>query len=598
MENRQVLYNVMTRRSSIPAAFRQRRTFRQAFPFNALLSVVALAALALSAGTALAGTDSKPTLESNRPLFMVPVPDHPLNQSLKPEIYAEGLEQAIETIQAASVDLAALEYISAGDGSAVRTKLVRGVPGQALAVRLPGHDRLLTLHISRIEQKGDVRSLSGKVAGHPSSLFTITMQGASVLAKIHLGPKLYVLEDPPGLSTHILKVVDKRRIPAAAYRDDTPSASSFSSAAKGLTEIVKATVSTKSLPENGNVRVLFLYTPAVQNRNNVTTLTNNIIAETNASLLDSSVAGHFYVTKAGANVLSNNFDTLCNRGILDRMGFETFEFSNLSNDMDAVYADIAFAIVKTDNTLGDCHDDEDFGRVGGAARPFDPADPVALSTDTYAVGDLTAPHEIGHVFGGEHEDPDCIDHQTGVPSSACGWVPDSGPYFQTMMGGYVDTNCSFDGLPASCERIAYWSDPNLFVNGEYIGDSGARMVDALQGTSGQSATMGRVARQWDNSDPYPYSRPSAPSSLTVHDEQCYGLHTVSWSSSTNADHYQLLRSLSSSFSSPEVIFRGASTGTGITVDSGTWYLRARACNGDGCSDVGEQKSASYYPGCN
>jgi hypothetical protein len=91
--------------------------------------------------------------------------------------------------------------------------------------------------------------------------------------------------------------------------------------------------------------------------------------------------------------------------------------------------------------------------------------------------------------------------------------------------------------------------------------------------------------------------PMVPSSLSKMSESCYGFHWAFWKAQPNATSYQLWRSTSSSFSSPVMIYSGPSTNADFNVSSGTWYLRARACNANGCSGWTNQVSATRVNYC-
>lgn len=121
-----------------------------------------------------------------------------------------------------------------------------------------------------------------------------------------------------------------------------------------------------------------------------------------------------------------------------------------------------------------------------------------MSADTYALGDLTALHEIGHTLGGQHtyearptasqftlgDDSHGIDGVAGVGADAVEW--------QTIMGGYrpVDAlGCKFDFAVTGpemqpCERLPYFSNPLLSaqLNGQVI-SLGTTQVTDLPGAA-------------------------------------------------------------------------------------------------------------------
>ncbi len=89
-------------------------------------------------------------------------------------------------------------------------------------------------------------------------------------------------------------------------------------------------------------------------------------------------------------------------------------------------------------------------------------------------------------------------------------------------------------------------------------------------------------------DPRPLSKFSA---------QCFGLYDLEWASIPTATSYKLYRSSSASFTSPVQIYSGSGTSWYVNVSSGTWYLRAKACNAYGCSGYSNQVSASRLGYC-
>lgn len=96
----------------------------------------------------------------------------------------------------------------------------------------------------------------------------------------------------------------------------------------------------------------------------------------------------------------------------------------------------------------------------------------------------------------------------------------------------------------------------------------------------------------------PAAVPAAPSPLTKISDSCFGAYWMDWSTQPNATSYQLWRSTSSGFGSPVMLYSGPGTGTDIEVTYGTWYLRARACNANGCGSWTNQVSATRLNYCN
>lgn len=310
------------------------------------------------------------------------------------------------------------------------------------------------------------------------------------------------------------------------------------------------------------------------------------------------VSGTNFVTLAELRVLGTNFTTTgdrCRDHILDRMQQRTGAFQHLDAWMEVAYADIGLAIVTTEpGYTSDCGS---LGRIGGKATFIthypDHQQPFAMTTDTYALGDLTAAHEIGHVLNGAHNAHAHCTYQGGtIPNFACGYAP-SHCDWQTMMGGYV--SCSFDPLePPSQQptvRIARWSNPNVNYNGEPTGVGGSYPY-ARNMAAALNVNMPHAAG-WKGTQATP---PSAPNPISAHTFYCFGQNAVQWTAQSGAVEYRLFQSHSPSFTSPFLVYSGPGTGTLVNVNS-TAYLRARACNSGGCSPYSQQVTAHYQSWC-
>ncbi len=239
----------------------------------------------------------------------------------------------------------------------------------------------------------------------------------------------------------------------------------------------------------------------------------------------------------------------------------------------------------------------DGGRIGGAGYLIPTEDypehpnPFANVTHTYALGDLTALHEIGHIFNGRHE-VGCSFGTGTIPAYACGYAPIHCQW-QTMMGSYTQCGFDFEVDPDDqpVVRLARWSNPNVDYNGEPTGVPGAgptgrNMAAALNVNMPHAAT-------WKGSQA---SQPSAPDPISNLSHHCWGLNTVYWTEQPGLVEYRLYQSESPNFSSPMLIYSGSGTATGINVDQ-TTYLRVKACNSGGCSPDSAQVTATYTPGC-
>ena len=102
-----------------------------------------------------------------------------------------------------------------------------------------------------------------------------------------------------------------------------------------------------------------------------------------------------------------------------------------------------------------------------------------------------------------------------------------------------------------------------------------------------NASDGILTREDQSDSTFSLTTCTPPSTPTLNDPGATdtdGNYTVSWSSVSGATNYTLEEDTSSSFSSPTVVYSGASTSKYITGKSnGTYYYRVKACNACGCS---------------
>lgn len=230
--------------------------------------------------------------------------------------------------------------------------------------------------------------------------------------------------------------------------------------------------------------------------------------------------------------------------------------------------------------------------MGGQAFAIgNSVDAHGLSADNYldAAADYTGVHEMGHMLGGRHPQdsnlsPTAI--QRGIINTT-----DPNNKWQTMMANYQSLSsgtCTFMGPTSDfCERIPYFSNPNLSYNGDPLGYSNANMKNFLNGAM-------YAASNWETE---PLPPPAAPTSLSVTSGQCYGFSETSWNSSNNATSYQLYKSTHLYFYSPTLVYTGSQTGSFVIVSSGGWNLRVKACNAAGCSGYSNQVYAAYANYC-
>ncbi len=490
------------------------------------------------------------------------VPGDPVPRGL--EKAARGpFGPALESMRYVSVDVGALREITGDEGELV---LVDDLPivGHRFDVVLPGEGRV-TLQVDQVVQLfPGVTTYAGTLESDHGATFTFSVEDGKLLGSLSLGRYRWVVKPDAAGGLHTLKKLDKARIPRIPddVDSDVPAVP-----LKGSFEKVQG---------SGNVRVLFLHANNVPNAGMTA---SNIVSEMNQALRNSQVSFNNRITSAGLQLVPANFNGQNRADILEQMDDRVAPFQDLKEkDMFFASADVAFLLIQEDFSVF-----PGFGRVGGLANNFNPANPYALSTDDYAVViDLTALHELGHVFGGQHED-----YGSGIQRPK---IQANGDWM-TLMGGYIDADCQFVTHPGpqTCERIPYFSNPAVYYMGERTGIVGAADMESYL-----ESTMRTVSGWHETGDP---SAPSPPDPISSVSEKCYGLNEVTWTAQSGATDYELYRSTSSSFTNPTLIYNGTGTSTVINVTYGTWYLRARACDVDGCSNYTAQVSATRFSGC-
>lgn len=354
------------------------------------------------------------------------------------------------------------------DGSSVKS--VTDAHGQSVeesfeegfVMQLPGGPEV-TLITKRVHSYIDsVETVSGTVKDVDSGYFTLSIEDGKVYGQVNIEFFAYDIRFDEAVGQHVLAEIDQAMVPKHApepLRENTEDQTRQKIAA------IPAMLSSTT---NGTVRVLILHASDVPN---VTVLASNIISSINDTFFGGGMDPDLHVTLAGLRNLNDDLDGVCNPEMLELMTDEDPPFTALANWKSVDHADVVLTIATTDNAETACGED---GRIGGRASALlDGEAPYAVAMNTFAVGDFTAAHELGHVFGGGHSDWTVDDlefySQDAAPYSR-GLIAGDGEW-QTIMGGYNRNGCNFSPtLPnPDCVRIPFWSDPSKYYDGESRG---------------------------------------------------------------------------------------------------------------------------------
>ncbi|QOC21321.1 hypothetical protein IC757_09660 [Wenzhouxiangella sp. AB-CW3] len=494
-----------------------------------------------------------------------------------------------ETVQSWTVnlDLDALTAIEGPNGTRIATD--RGAPlsGQRLALPVPKRSTPLQLKIDTVhEGKDGMITYAGKIDGDDGSLVAITVDQEALLGRIHHSEGFtYLLESRLDSPQYTLSIIDQTLIPRPEKKHHNHlSPQNVEQEQKQAP--TRRDQSAQPMSSGGEVRVLVMYTPAVAQQENIALMANNIIATFNQSLSYSGVNSSNFVTLAGLRNINDNLSTSghrCRDEILFDKSNEEEAFSNISDWMSEDWADMGLTIMTTETGYTECS--PWYSRAYGGAAFFIPESaypehpfPYANTTHTFAMADLTAIHEIGHVLNGRHED--C--GGSPQPTFACGYAP-SHCDWQTIMGGYV--NCDFEENDPPDQqptvRIARWSNPDVNYIGEKTGETSRNMAAALD-------TNMPYAAGWKGPQPTP---PQPPNPVSIQPEFCWGMNTLQWTAQPDATEYRVFQTNSS-----VPVYSGPGTQTLVNYSSPT-TLVVRACNAGGCSADSQQVTTTYYAGC-
>ena len=471
------------------------------------------------------------------------VPDRDLTGS-DGDVARLGFNEALKSARLVDIDVGGMT-----DGLSAGSTLKFALPGSGEA----------DLVVQTVQQLlPGVTTFSGHVADDENSDFTFSINSGKLVGSIRQGTHAWLVEPHASSNRHVVRTIDRTMLPKdepapalalSRQRISTAPSGTDRMDQLGPTGPTSATLST------GNVRVLFLYASNIS-QPSAWAQAANIVAAFNASLDLSAVAANNFLTIADVEMVASDFNDQSRETIRDAMIARAAPFNGIDTTMTSTAADVAFLLVTEDAGANDV---PGFGRVGGAAFIFDQSNPFALSTESYALGDLTALHELGHVFGGQHENESGIARP--VVAIDCTWM--------TVMGGYIA--CPFNGLPpnATTLRLGRWSNPAQTYNGFPLGIAGERDMHLHLESS-----MPTVSNWWEQAaTPAVLTSPAPGSTLpgaTV---------TFSWMTGSGVSQYYLYVGSSVGGADLYQASQGLSTSgtvTGLPTDGRTLYVRLRS----------------------
>jgi len=448
--------------------------------------------------------------------------------------------------------------------------------GHDISLRLPNINTPVLLTVENVQnliKDEDVITYTGYVAGDTGNFFTLSVSDEGVMAKINYGKYIYIITPLEGHShKHSVAQLEK----SLMIKDTGQDVITGEESTKAINFVEK------SSSGSGHVEILFYYASDVYWPS---LFVSSLISEMNNALSRSGISAQNYISSVGLKYLATTFSGQCKIEVLiAEMGERHGVFANLDQEMITYGADLAFTILG-DLSASNCFPGQS-GRVGGQAYLYLASKPFAVTAQAYLLGDLTALHEIGHNLGGKHSNLSSTTNGTASYARGKTFTVSSDAK-QTIMGSYDTTPCDFTGLNSACERIDYFTNPSVSYSGVVLGDSTRNMKNWL------NISMPVVSAYRGASVP----PPNAPNPINRVPEFCFGFNSVIWTAQTGATEYKLYKSTSSSFTSPTLLYSGTSTSASVNVSSGTWYLRAQACNSSGCSAYSDQVTASYFNGC-
>ena len=447
-------------------------------------------------------------------------------------------------------------------------KLSKSVPdvsiavGQALEMELfPGENMLFMVRRAEVGLDGVVTWIA-KAVDDDFGETLISRKDGYLFATVHKDGRIFQVRD--GRNGQVFaEELDPTAFPAG--NDDVVHALGDSDKSASGTQ--------KSQGAGGSrtVDVAVLYTQAVAQRQNIPVFVNNAAAEMNQSFINSGVDGSVRVVYYGLSSFvepddpPEMMDYTAFYQAVTGMYYGVSEFSDLHGLRDDLRGDVVLLLTDASKATDVCG----LGYVplsvsGSPNRAY------ALTGDTCVTATRTFTHEIGHNIGAFH-DKSLEEFEEDLLLSYSYGHSSVSPDFRTIMGSLPLTSCNMAG----CPRINYWSTPNLMHQGIPIGHA----ADADMARSHNEWIQVPAAYRTSGDPP-----PGMPSTVDVEPSYCYGINLIMLGAgSGTVGWYEVQQSASSSFSSPQEVFRGPQQPFTINVFGGSKWIRARACNSEGCS---------------
>lgn len=349
-------------------------------------------------------------------------------------------------------------------------------------------------------------------------------------------------------------------------------------------------------PAPPEVRIMFMYTASARDlvggQGVVEQRVNNSMDEIKEALINSGLGSHgddnLKPTHKPADVVFQNVRVRfmpyseANRTHdqhLDAMRFGNNGLENLASFRTADSADVSVLIVRDTDNNQFC--------ATAATTGATSVNLANIVIDINCLNQYNLAHEIGHLFGLQHEAGQVTPGSNPGPY-AYGFVN-----YPEGFGTVMSITCMQD---PNCVRVGHYSYNGTISKYKYQGKTtGSATADASRVMSDNALSIASLVPPSRT----PVSGLPAPS-MNVSPEFCYGLNAANWSTVNGADNYKLYRGPNSSMTTSVFVKQTTSNFDLVNINASDSYkyFAVKACTNAGvCSGFSNAGEAQYYSQC-